>query len=554
MNFKPRDYQQECFDNVRFLMSKNAIDLPELKVKGLSFDKETISDRQIKSVMVASAPGSGKGDMLCWLAYAAWVKGGTVLIWVHRNELCRDLAERLHKKFGVPKQSIGYIMSGVKENRKLRIQIASVMTKIRRDTDWLAPTVVLTDECHRILSDSQRTLLRRVPDARLVGFTATPYVTGSSKKEGFEKVFDCMIQLTTYSELVAKKFLLPSVVYAPAGTASMDGVKIRMGDYDQSDLEKAFMEERLYAALFKEWKRVTGGKQQTMIFNVTQKHNKAVNDFFRKHGVNAVAIDDKTPASEREKLIKKFKEGPFVEDPIHVICSVMLFTEGIDSPYCKVAVLNYSTKSPIKYFQSSMRAGRPVWNSDHSDWLRLENGKYYKDKVVVIDLGGNTLTHGMIDFYDALGFEMNGRRRKGEAPTKICPNDDCRRVIFASYQKCPHCGHEFPKEVKKDKKKYLDEVGLQELNGDKALQKMILGMSQEQIWTCHAGYLRVIALTKGYQPSWCYHVLRDRGEYLDGDEKAPNDWAVFYEYLASAEKMKGMASVYDRMKGRQISK
>ncbi|HQN00756.1 MAG TPA: helicase-related protein [Candidatus Hydrogenedentes bacterium] len=346
-----------------------------------------------------------------------------------------------------------------------------------------------------------------------------------------------MIQLTTYMELVEKRFLLPSVVYAPAGSASLEGVKIRMGDYDQQDLERAFMEERLYTALFSEWKRVTGGRAQTMVFNVSQKHNNAVNDFFVKQGVRSVAIDDKTPLKERERLLEKFKEGPDADDYITVICSVMLFTEGTDSPFCKVALLNYSTKSPIKYFQSAMRAGRPVWEKDYSDWLRLLSGRYYKDKVVIIDLGGNTLTHGMVDFYDAMGFDMSGKRKNGVAPTKVC--GECTRVVFASVRKCPHCGHEFPVNEKKDTKKYLDEVGLHELNGDRAFQKMILQMPMENILNAHPGYLRVISITKGYPSDWALKLCKERGIY---DGSVP-----FSKWIAEQEKMKGITKVYERM-------
>lgn len=553
MNFKPRPYQQRCFDNIKLLMSKKVSELPGLELNGLSFDSESIDDRQVKAIMVASAPGSGKGDVLCWLAYSAWAKGGTVLVWVHRNELCVDLSQRLQDKFGVRPNDIGYIMSGVKENRRARIQIASVMTKIRRDTDWLPERlVVLTDECHRILSPTQRTLLTRRPNARLVGFTATPFVTGN-KKEGFEKVFDCMIQLTTYAELVSQKFLLPSVVYVPATTASMEGVKIRMGDYDQNDLEKAFMEERLYTALFKEWKRVTGGKLQTMVFNISQKHNNAVNDFFVKHGVRAVAIDDKTPTAERDRLVKKFMDGPFVEDAILVLNSVMLFTEGLDSPYCRAALLNYSSKSPIKYFQSSMRAGRPVWNSDYSDWLRMPDGKYYKDKVIIIDLGGNTQTHGMVDFYDSMGFDLKGKRKKGEAPTKVCRGEDCNRVVPASVRVCPYCGHEFPPPEKKDDKVFLDEVGLQQLDATKSIQNMVAKMTPKQIWEADTAWLRVIALCKGHPPLWPSVILEKRNE-IPWFDKSRESQKYLFQYLEEKEIEKGTHKTYLELRERRVYK
>lgn len=549
MNFKPRDYQQKCRDNIVELLKRNVCDLKDLKMDGMSFSTKGDPERRVRKVMAVGPPGIGKGDLIAWLAYRAWSSGGSPLIWVHREELWEDLGSRLVKKFGVPAHQIGWIASGKKENRRARIQIASVMTKIRRETDWMNPTVVLTDEAHRLLSPAQLSLLERYPNAPVVSFTATPFRL--SRKVQFDEVVDALVQITTYMEMVDKKFLLPTKVYAPAGTASLDGVKIRMGEYVQSDLEKAYMEERLYAALFNEWKRVTGGKMQTMVFNVSKKHNNAVNAFFKKMGVSCAAIDDSTPKAERKRIIQKFQEGPFVKDPIHMINSIMVFTDGLDAPYCKCSILNYSSKSATKYFQSAMRAGRPVWNDDYSDWLRLEGGRYYKDKVTIIDLGGNTIRHGLIDSYDTFGFDLSGEQKKGVAPTKVCP--DCRTVVYASQMKCPECGYQFPENEKKDTKKYLDEVGLQEIKSDHHWQKLILNMPQDRIWSAHAGYLRVIALVKGYQTQWCYHVLHDRGE-IPWHDGSPEAWPRFWKWIEGQEKLKGMADIYSRMKSRQIKK
>lgn len=554
MNFKPRDYQQYGFDAARTLFRTKLSELRNLDLRGLSFDPEAFpeDDRLVKRIMVTGVPGAGKGDLLCWMASEAWKNGGTVLLWVHRVELCEDLGDRMHRAFGIPKSEIGYIMSGRPENHQARIQIASVATKIRRITDWLLPTLILTDECHRILSPSQRSLINRYPEVRLIGVTATPFLSGSSKKEGFEKVFDCLVQFTTYMELVGKRFLLPTVVYEPDGRANTEGVKIRIGDYVQDELERAFMEEKLYAALFSEWKRITGGKMATMIFNVSRKHNNAVNDFFVKHGVNAVAIDDKTPTKEREALIRKFKEGPFTDNPIMVINSIMLFTEGIDAPMCKVAVLNYKTLSAVKYFQSAMRAGRPVWNSDYSDWLRLENGKYYKEKVIIIDLGGNTHTHGMIDTYDALGFDISGKRREGVAPTKTCPEVECRKVVYASARKCPYCGYEFPIEKKKDKKATLDEVGLKERTNDsRNIRLMVSRMSVKQLNAAQPHMLRIIAHCKGHGNVWIAHMMKHKKmiPWFNSDQES---WKRLWAMLEETEKKHGTYDMYQSLKGGRV--
>lgn len=568
--FDPRPYQQRCFDVVKRLMKHRIGDLPELKkeIPDLFFKINEGDDlnRPIKKIMVVSPPRSGKGSVAMKFAADAYNAGSKVLSWVHRNELVEDLGERLSDQMGVPKNSVGYIMSGVKQQESARIQMASVMTAIRRDLDWFEPKIRITDECHRLLSGSQRKLEELHPDSYLLGFTATPYRLG--KNQDFSEIFDCGIQLVTYMELEEKRFLVPVTVYEPAGIASMEGVRIRMGDYVQSDLEKKFMEERLYGALFKEWKMKTGGTMPTAIYNVSKKHNDAVADFFRRRGVNVAVIDDSTPKKDkwvtengkqvlklgRRSILKKFQKGIFCEDPIMVLCSIAVLVEGFDAPAMLCSVLNYRTKSKTKFLQSALRVNTPYWNKDRSDWYKLPSGKYYKDKCIILDMGGNTRLHGMIETYDAFGFTMDGKPKEGQAPTKRCPgveDSECDRIIYASAKVCPHCGYEFPIKPKEDKKKFVDEVGMQEVKRDRHWKNVIIKMSTEQVWGAHPGFLRTISAVRGFQSQWAYHVCVDRGLY-NAHDGSSDGWKEFYKWIYGQEKKVRMDKVYERLKKQSI--
>lgn len=536
MSFNLRPRQKECVDKVRSLIREGK-----------------------KSILIVGPPGVGKGSLISYFTSNAVLKGNGVLQFVHKRDLVFNLADRLKKQFKIES---GIILPGFKPEKKRLSQIGSVQTLTRRELEWLKNFVklVIGDESHRMLTPTQLKLYDEFVCALnglglpALWFTATPFRPKSDKKK-FSDYCDAIVQFTTYRQEMEDRFLVPTDVVSPVGAASMDGVKLRIKfgekDFDEEEMSRRFSEERVVKALFKRWKEYTGGKMQTCIFNVDKSHNKTVYEYFKSQGVSCASIDEDTPIPERDRILRKYQEGPFCENPIMVLMNIAILAEGIDNQWIKCVIQNYSSLSFTKYVQTTARGSRTCWNDDYSDWLKID-GKYYKEKLLVLDLGGNTLRHGKLEDYDVVPFDLSGQKPPGEAPTKECK--ECHRIIYASYRECPHCGYVFPVQEKKDKKKYLDEVEMERLDGDKALQKMILGMSQEQIWTCHAGYLRVIALTKGYQPSWCYHVLRDRGEYLDGDEKAPNDWAAFYKYLAANEKMKGMTTVYERMKNRQISK
>lgn len=508
--------------------------------------------------MEVAPPGFGKATLMSYMAKQAFDNGGTVLMWVHKKELVFNLRNRLKKQFGI---SAGLIMSGQKEDRLKRIQIGSVATMVRRDLSWLNPTLVMGDESHRLLTGSQLKLYdefvcdlegRGVP---ALFFTATP--VRLDKKRKFSDYCDHLLQLSTYRQEMNDKNLVPTRVIIPDGAASLEGVKIRMrfgeNDFDDKELSDRFSENRIVKALYARWKQYTGGQMQTMIFNVDKTHNKIVCDYFREMGVAAEYVDESTPQAIRDELVERFQAGPFVENPIMVLCNIMLFCEGLDAEWVKCVVLNYATKSFSRYIQSTARGSRPVWEDGYTEWKKI-NGRTYKKELLVLDFGGNTLRHGKLEDYDMFGFDLDSGKKKGVAPTKQCP--ECREVVYASVMTCPNCQYDFPPPEQKDDKKYADEVEMRELNNEKSLQKMIIGMSQEKRWKAHPGYLRVIALTCGYQAQWVFHAVKEQGRLPDGlgEEGTPDFWKNFWRWIQGQEKEKGMLNTYKNMAARAIKK
>lgn len=531
---KLRPNQQKGFDDIRALMRSGK-----------------------RRIIAVAPPGYGKTTLFSAIVDSAIRHGSKVLISVHKKELVFNIRDRLKSQFGI---DCGLIMAGQPVNKNRRVQVGSIQTMIRRDIDWFDPDLYQVDEGHRLLTGSHLKMYDKFvcPDnskraVPMIIWTATP--VRLSKKLKFEDYCDALIQLSTYRQEMEAKNLVPVRSIYPSGTASLEGVKIRMvfgeKEFDQEETSKRFSEERIVKALYSQWKKHTGGVFQSLCFNIDKAHNKAVVEYFKSKGVNAVYVDEETPAHERDRIVEKFKKGPFVEDPIMFLGNIGLFTEGVDNQWVKCVLLNYATKSFSKYVQSTARGSRPCWNSDYSDWLKVD-GKYYKKELLVMDFGGNVVRHGLLPDYDMFGFDLSGQKKKGEAPVKTCP--ECREVIYASYSECPHCQYKFPVEKKKDTKKYADEVDMVEANSDKHLQKMILSMDAERIWSVHPGYLRVVALVKGYQPQWAYHCLKDRGELPDWHDGTPGAWARFNKYLEQQEKEKGMFTVYQRMKQNQIKK
>ena len=454
----------------------------------------------IRRILIVAPPGAGKGTLIAYFMAQCFHNNKDVLFFVHKRDLVFEIKSRLKEQFGI---GCGLVLSGQKPDYKKRIQVGTVQTILNRiKAGKLNPDafMTLTDECHRNLSPSQFKLIDPIIERNgfLTGFSATPVRVD---KKSFDKIYQVMIQLERYEGLMEKKFLVPTRVYAPEGEANLEGLKIRMGDYAKSDLDKAFAKERMYKALFDRWMEYTKGEMSTMIFNVSQKHNREVCDYFVKNGINAVAVDDKTPSAVRDQVVKDFKKGK-----IEVLCNIGLFTEGVDAPITKCVVLNYATKSFSKYVQSTARGSRPVWNADFSDWKKNEDGVYFKKELLVLDFGGNTMRHGKLETYDMFGFDLATSKTKGEAPVKKCPK--CRGILPASVMTCnvvkdgEVCGYIFPPTIKEDKKKFADEVDFMEIEGVQQNIRFVQKMSRRKVETQHPGYIRYIALIRNEDRSF----------------------------------------------------
>ena len=487
-----RDYQQVCVEKIRSGIKRGS-----------------------RKFLVVAPPGAGKGTVISYFAAAAAKKQNRVLLWVHKRELVMELKDRIKKQFGM---GSGLILSGEKPDPAKLIQIGSVLTMIRRQ--YAKPALIITDEAHRILSPSQMKLVNQNSNVILISFTATP--TRLDKKR-FDEVFEDMVQLSTYRELMNRKFLVPTKVIAPKGIAAIEGVKIRAGDYALKELEERYTSERLYKGLYEQWKEWMDG-ESTMIFNVGKKHNREVYQYFKDQGEDIAYVDEETPAKLREQLVSDFKSGKLM-----ILCNIAIFSEGVDAPVCTAIVLNYSTKSFAKYVQSAARGSRPIWNEDFTDWKK-EHGRYVKTHIKILDMGGNTARHGLLEDYDAFGFDLSAKRLKKPPPMKTCKN--CRAMVYSSARKCEHCDYVFPIKSKEDEKMYADEVSFGEMKKEHAVVNRIKDMDYNRIRKAPAEYLRIVAVVKGYRlPTWAYYTMFRRSELDVPDEYKLNELTTFQRLM-----------------------
>ena len=173
------------------------------------------------------------------------------------------------------------------------------------------PGMIVIDEAHHALAKTYKEMWERFPKAKFLGLTATPCRLNG---KGFTDLFDVLVQSWSVPEFISKGRL---ATYDFVSIKS-DGVTQRLidslqkrgadGDYQNKEMDMLLNKkpsiERLYRSL-----EEYGKDRKGIVYAINIRHANAIAEFYREHGIAAVAIDSKTPASERRMLIERFKSS-----------------------------------------------------------------------------------------------------------------------------------------------------------------------------------------------------------------------------------------------------
>ena len=171
------------------------------------------------------------------------------------------------------------------------------------------PGMIVIDEAHHALAKTYKEMWERFPKAKFLGLTATPCRLNG---KGFTDLFDVLVQSWSVPEFISKGRL---ATYDFVSIKS-DGVTQRLidslqkrgadGDYQNKEMDMLLNKkpsiERLYRSL-----EEYGKDRKGIVYAINIRHANAIAEFYREHGIAAVAIDSKTPSSLRKELIERFK-------------------------------------------------------------------------------------------------------------------------------------------------------------------------------------------------------------------------------------------------------
>ena len=232
------------------------------------------------------------------------------------------------------------------------------------------PGMIVIDEAHHALAKTYKEMWERFPKAKFLGLTATPCRLNG---KGFTDLFDVLVQSWDVPEFISKGRL---ATYDFVSIKS-DGVTQRLidslqkrgadGDYQNKEMDMLLNKkpsiERLYQSL-----EEFGKDRKGIVYAINISHAQKITKLYQEHGVKAIAIDSKTPATERQQDIEAFKKGD-----IQVLVNVDIFSEGFDCPDVEFVQLARPTLSLAKYLQMVGRG------------LRVAKGK--KNCVIIDNVG-----------------------------------------------------------------------------------------------------------------------------------------------------------------------
>ncbi|BDA85450.1 DEAD/DEAH box helicase [Aureimonas sp. SA4125] len=403
--------------------------------------------RSVRSnVLVQADTGAGKTAILADVAK----REQYVVALAHRNILIRQMSSTL-ARHGVRhttvcsdhtrrlcllehRRAVGQeMLTGTRAN-KVVSSVDRLLSMHRRCTlrlDRSKPWTVLVDEAHHMLDSNKWGRVQEVlPNARFVGFTATPCrADGASLARGRGGVFDELMQAEelradSVRKLISWGYLSDFACYSVPAPADFNEDALVVGadgDYTPQSQLGAFDGAAWTFAgdAVRHYRRLADGKQ-AIVFCVGIGIAQITAKMFRDAGHSAAAISSQMSPAEVARVFDLFRSKA-----VNVICHVDMLGEGVDVPAIEALIMLRKTASLANFRQWVGRALRP------------EPGKA---RAIIIDHVGNVLTHGMPD--EHIAWSLEDPPRSGKSNLVACA--ECAASYKGWLSRCPECGEANP--------------------------------------------------------------------------------------------------------------
>ena len=386
-------------------------------------------DNHADNPLIVIPTGGGKAPVLSTFireALEAW-PDIRILQLVHVKELVSQNHETMMQV--MPHVNASVCSASLKK-RDIDGQVifASIQSIYKKGFDLGKIDLCIVDEAHLIPHKSEGMYRRLLDDLTLanpymkvIGYTATPFRESSGRlDQGDNRIFGRIAYEIGIADLIKNGYLSPLIHKGMHTKIDVSGVKTRAGEFVRADLAAAADQEAITESAVDEMIEYGHDRKAWLAFGASVAHAEHIRDAIRRRGYTAEMVHGGTPASERDDIIQRFKDGE-----IRCLTNCDVLTTGFNVPHVDLLAVIRPTKSAGLWVQICGRG------------TRLAPGK--KD-CLILDFGENSLRHGPVD--KIRGKALHIASEGGDAPVKECP--ECHSLLLIAARECPDCGHEFP--------------------------------------------------------------------------------------------------------------
>ena len=386
---------------------------------------------QHRNPVFVSPTGTGKTKTAVAIIADRVKLGGRVFVLVPQIEIFGQWVKDLTEAGLMPGQIRDGKITGV--NRKVYVVMPLTLVNMLRSVPKsLAPTDIVTDECHHSEASSWKEIYAYYPDAVRLGLTATPKRTDGLP---LAETYDSIISTITMKQAVENGFLARPLCIVPEEFAL--NVPVINGDYDVKAQAQILGEPKIVGDIMDMYGRVFLGKP-AIVACCNFEHARYMTEQFRSEGWNFEHIHSNLPDEERKAIIRRVREGK-----LNGICTVGIGIEGMDIPGLYGLIWLRRTMSVTIYLQFCGRVLRPMEDKEYG---------------VILDPVGNVFIHG---FPEAdRQWSLDGTSGETEEKALVCPC--CGTVNSIDSIFCTFCGEDLFQKAKKpgkgDKKRKIPSV------------------------------------------------------------------------------------------------
>ena len=303
--------------------------------------------RKHQSVMVQMPTGTGKTILLAEVVKSekGKVKNPCVWIVVHRRELVEQIKETLNASLNATHNvecemlnathKVECEMLNVNEAKQLDSSFFVLHSSLPHDSSlpprvfsiqWLSkhyheleekPSLIIIDEAHHAVAKTYKEVMDAYPEARKLGLTATPC---RLNRRGFTDLFDVLLQSWSVKKFIADGWL-SMYDYMSIREDCEDWCIVKSlrkrgadGDFSLREMSEKLNVQPSIGRLCDTILRYAPDKKG-ITYAIDIAHAERIAQYYREHGLNAVAISSKTPPEERKQLIEWFRNTNCHESP-----------------------------------------------------------------------------------------------------------------------------------------------------------------------------------------------------------------------------------------------